>query len=882
MGAQNSYESTGQDNDTQHRTRVKPQERTVKRDNNATIGEDENKTRIQPQQGMSAEKPRAEMSHAEMSHNELDQRIRSGQQGLLESEQLVLKNRFVLEKTLGIGGMGVVYRAKDLRKVEAKDRNPYVAVKILNEDFRKYPDAFIALQREARKSQSIAHPNIVNVHDFDRDGDTVFMTMEYMEGKPLDKLIQENRRTGLPVKLATAIFKGMCAALQHAHAENIIHSDFKPGNVFVTRSGTVKVFDFGIARAVAIVDKHLHRGENTAFNFEGLSQDSRTILHNDKSLFDPDTFGALTPAYASLEMLLGLSPTFQDDVFALAVVTYEMLSGEHPYERLNAEEAQARKLKPKRIRGVKAYQWKALKNALAFRREDRTLSVSQLLHDFTIVKKSRWKTPVALAASVAIASTAYFQFLYERPLTPAEIKAQLQYQIKADLLKENINKLVDDPLFSDYWHTNLLGDIVVAREFMKEADTKWLKNTEFDIVSLYLRKVREMREQGKLTSAQRLMAEARKFRADREMFANEASALELALQQYREQQQKLAEQKELQTRKAREVAAKKAEQAKKARLAAAEKQREIAAEAADPRNAFKLAMDNVKQQLRCKSDVNTRNLGGAVRKLKSIDAKKFQSESPRIVSMLATCITKIGSRDANRGLDLKTFALGLFPQNSVLAKIKIAPMDPCSKNIAGLGLRNRGVCRDRLRVGGYGPRMVIVPAKGALKPFAISQFEITVEQFNEFCSKTGKCSAVRARSYELPVTNVSFDLAKSYAKWLSTVTGYTYRIPKEKEWLYAANASNSPLDENRNCSMNSRGINKGEQLEIATTGQKNRWGLVNYVGNAQEWALSNNRFLVALGGAHTDPLNQCDVSTKRKHSGKPDKITGFRLVRLVK
>ncbi|MCU7860768.1 MAG: protein kinase, partial [Candidatus Thiodiazotropha sp. (ex Lucinoma kastoroae)] len=91
---------------------------------------------------------------------------------------------------LGRGGMGVVYKARDLRKVEAMDREPYIAVKVLSKDFQANPDSFIALQRESKKAQQLAHPNIVTVYDFDRDGPNVFMTMELLEGEPLDQLIR--------------------------------------------------------------------------------------------------------------------------------------------------------------------------------------------------------------------------------------------------------------------------------------------------------------------------------------------------------------------------------------------------------------------------------------------------------------------------------------------------------------------------------------------------------------------------------------------------------------------------------------------------------------------------------------------------------------------
>ncbi|WP_159931253.1 serine/threonine-protein kinase [Oceanicoccus sp. KOV_DT_Chl] len=179
----------------------------------------------------------------------------------------IINDRFELLDVLGSGGMGVVFKAMDRRKVEAKDRDPYVAIKLLNDDFKVHPHSVISLQREARRSQQLAHPNIVNVHDFDRDGDQVFMTMEYLQGKPLDELIKENGRKPLPDADAHRILKDMCSAMIHAHKNNIAHSDFKPGNIFVTNAGQAKVLDFGIARAVTtgVADEDGHN-ENTLFD----------------------------------------------------------------------------------------------------------------------------------------------------------------------------------------------------------------------------------------------------------------------------------------------------------------------------------------------------------------------------------------------------------------------------------------------------------------------------------------------------------------------------------------------------------------------------------------------------------------------------------------
>ena len=125
----------------------------------------------------------------------------------------VLKGRFVLESIIGHGGMGIVFKAKDLRKEEAQDRNPYIAVKILNEEFKQHPESLKALQRESRKAQDLAHPNISTVFDFDRDGGNVFMTMEYMDGESFDIFLKRYRDRGLSQDKGLPLIRDMSAGL---------------------------------------------------------------------------------------------------------------------------------------------------------------------------------------------------------------------------------------------------------------------------------------------------------------------------------------------------------------------------------------------------------------------------------------------------------------------------------------------------------------------------------------------------------------------------------------------------------------------------------------------------------------------------------------------
>ncbi len=290
----------------------------------------------------------------------------------------VLKGRFVFEELIGRGGMGDVYKARDLRKEEAQDRNPHVAVKILNDSFKSHPDSLKALQRESRKAQNLAHPNIVNVFDFDRDGSNVYMTMEYLDGEPLDVLVKSIRDRGLEESKALTLVNDMGHALAYAHKNGVVHSDFKPGNVFLTRDGVVKVFDFGIARATKVA------GESSG----------------EKTLFDAGELGALTPAYASYEMLEGGEPDARDDIYALACVAYELLTGQHPFNKLPANQAKQKGMTPAPVKGLGRRQWKGLQRGLAFERKDRSPDVDSFLAG--IARKKISKGTIASVAAAAL------------------------------------------------------------------------------------------------------------------------------------------------------------------------------------------------------------------------------------------------------------------------------------------------------------------------------------------------------------------------------------------------------------------------------------------------------------------------------------------------
>ncbi|NML96707.1 protein kinase [Paraburkholderia sp. RP-4-7] len=300
-----------------------------------------------------------------------------------------LNNRFVLEECLGVGGMGTVYKALDLRKLEASDRKPYLAIKVLNVQFRGNPNSLVALQREARKAQVLAHRNIIAVYDFDRDGPIVYLTMEYLTGKPLSQLLRTPGYQGMPVRAALPIVRGMCNALAYAHEHGFVHCDFKPANVFLTTNAEVKVIDFGIARVF-----------------------QRPEEESDATVFDPGSLGALTPAYASPEMIEHREPDPRDDIYALGCITYELLTGHHPFDRLSATQARNADFKPQRPPNLDAKQWRALRAALSFDRNTRMPSVVRFIAEFdnearaeksgTLVKAGFAGFAVVCAAAVGV------------------------------------------------------------------------------------------------------------------------------------------------------------------------------------------------------------------------------------------------------------------------------------------------------------------------------------------------------------------------------------------------------------------------------------------------------------------------------------------------
>lgn len=331
-----------------------------------------------------------------------------------------LRGRYELERLIGQGSMGQVWRAKDLLGEEARDRNPFVAVKVLNADFEGHSDAFIAMHREAARAQKLAHPNIVTVHVFDRDdvSGRAFIAMELLEGRPLDRLIRESGTRGMPRSEALPIIRGMAEGLAYAHRKGIVHCDFKPANVFLTADGTPKILDFGIARAVKAAAGRGGAAETPAE--------------------DPDEAGfqGYTPSYAAPEALSGQPASTAEDVFALGIVAFELASGVHPFRRMSALEAQKAGIERPPLKGLKRREVRAIESALAFDRAQRPQDAAVFLRRLQGMPAVQKGLLAAVAVLVLTAGgleyRSYLQSLPAVPLSslPPAVQAQFHDKVR--------------------------------------------------------------------------------------------------------------------------------------------------------------------------------------------------------------------------------------------------------------------------------------------------------------------------------------------------------------------------------------------------------------------------------------------------------------------
>jgi Tol biopolymer transport system component/predicted Ser/Thr protein kinase len=208
---------------------------------------------------------------------------------------------------IGAGGMGEVYRARDTRLGRE------VALKVLPTDQAGDEERRARLVKEARAASALNHPNIVTIHEIDRENEVDFIVMEYVQGRTLDALIP---RQGLRVGEALRIAIPLADALSAAHGAGIVHRDLKPANVMVTPDGLVKVLDFGLAKLTQAGLPFSGAGEGTTIEARAVTQPGTVA----------GTLGYMAPEQAS-----GGTVDARSDIFSFGTLLYEMVTGRHAF-----------------------------------------------------------------------------------------------------------------------------------------------------------------------------------------------------------------------------------------------------------------------------------------------------------------------------------------------------------------------------------------------------------------------------------------------------------------------------------------------------------------------------------------------------------------------
>jgi len=220
-------------------------------------------------------------------------------------------SRFLLLQEIGGGGMGRIWKARDLGKEDLEGGQHHKALKVIAPQLQDHPRALEDLKREAIRASELSHPNVVNVYGWRQGADGwLFIVMDYLEGRDLDQVLLDEGQPGLGWERTLRILEPMVAALDHAHREHrLVHRDLKLGNVFITERGMVKLLDFGLAYRL--------RRSSTIVDVEEMGRSG-------------------TPVYMPPEAHVGSvaeTDSVSQDIYALACMTYEMLMGDTPYSR---------------------------------------------------------------------------------------------------------------------------------------------------------------------------------------------------------------------------------------------------------------------------------------------------------------------------------------------------------------------------------------------------------------------------------------------------------------------------------------------------------------------------------------------------------------------
>lgn len=787
------------------------------------------------------------------------------------SEGMILKQRFELVELLGSGGMGAVYKARDLRQVEAGDADPWVAVKVINDNFARHEHALVSLQQETKKTQRLSHPNIVSAYDFDRDGDIAFMTMELLHGHSLHQLLQQNK-TGLSESRALHILRQVTEAVSYAHQQGVVHADLKPANIFVTLTGQVKVLDFGIARAIYA---------------ESSAQQASSVQ-------------AFTPAYASINVLTGSAPDTKDDLFALGCIFYMLFTGEHPYRRCKATEADAAGMKAARIPALSRTQWKAISALLAFH-PNGDLDINRFRNQFFGEDSSRSKQLAMLSVAaliflvVGIVSVNWFNHREHREviaLLSATDTRSLEKAVSRlaefndddkvvildssrEFVLSNLQTQVNNlQSASDYQHTRqqlaLMLKLYPDSSALMDLE-KQFSSLRSDYVSSLAKelvdRIEQRRYQEEDPDFSSLLQALKTVEPDHTLFVNydfrSLLAREAGLAVYlghRTLAEAIVSQALVLFPEDDSEFKKVLSRTASSRVATAQSET--------------LSASNDKSISEYEEAVNLAK-GRDLTDLKQLEQflGELQIQNPSMFNVVSVSLQEFIKTYNIRDPQLLVLKKSLVP----VAKTnrQVVRRDPCGRSLANRGADSRYRCRDSLTATLKGPELVVVKGNRSQPTFAVSRLEVTVADYNHYCRLYRACAP--RPDPGLPLTSINYSEAKAYAQWLSKMSGYQYSLPTLSQWELMAKDDSGVRDHNCKVYAGGRWI-RGGALRLGEEGYQNSLGIKNLFGNASEWIRSGSGLWIAGGDADTT-LDQCRADTLIKGGAEASPLRGFRVVR---
>ena len=351
--------------------------------------------------------------------------------GAAGSQYLIGKkvSHYRVLEVLGGGGMGVVYKAEDLKLGRR------VALKFLPEEVASDPGALKRFESEARAASALNHPNICTIYEVEEHEGQPFLVMELLEGQTLRDLISASTpgKPGLDLQELLGLSVQITAGLEAAHQQGIIHRDIKPANIVVTSQGQAKILDFGLAKlfltgSTSVESSTVAGTDAEAQRYRNLETESLTA--SSPFLSRPGVAMG-TAGYMSPEQVRGEKLDARTDLFSFGLVLYEMATGQRPFQGdtavalhdaiLNHTPAPARELNPQLPSKLEAI----IHRALEKEREARYQTALEMRADLEVLQRSmqpelsssRWQRLVAASAAVLIVAAGIFWFAKRPPTT---------------------------------------------------------------------------------------------------------------------------------------------------------------------------------------------------------------------------------------------------------------------------------------------------------------------------------------------------------------------------------------------------------------------------------------------------------------------------------